>query len=347
MSFVRFADVRGHERALGVLRRSVDSGRVHHAYLFTGPAGVGKGLVARALAALVNCTSPVRDDGPDGAGSDACGRCSSCTKLAAGSQPDVLFIEPDGRQIKIDQVRELHAKTRFRPYESARRVVIVESADTLRDEAANALLKTLEEPRGDTMFVLVTSNPQRLLTTIVSRCQPVRFGALAPDTLTGILVARGVSEADARVAARLCGGSVGGALHVLETAAYDGRGELAGRLATVDRASTVELLAWADELGRAGQDLPDVLRMLRSVLRDAVLAEAGASPERLVNADLSGAIDAVRRGRGLGDLIGGIERIDEAERMLAGNVNPRMVCETLLLSLADDPRRPLAQRIPA
>ncbi len=343
MTLVRFADIRGHQRTLSVLRRSVASERVHHAYLFSGPDGVGKRLAAQAFAALVNCLSPVGD----GATLDACGTCVSCKKFASGSHPDFSVVVPDGRFIKIDQVRALHAMTRFRPYEAARRVVIVEDADTLREEAANALLKTLEEPRGDTMFVLVSSNAQKLLTTVVSRCQPLRFAALPALDVAALLAERGVSIHQAEVVGRLSGGSVGNALHALESDVWAARAEIAERLSGVRTASSGALLEWASELGGKNGNLPDVLGVFRSLVRDALLAKAGASATRFVNADLRTSIETYSSGQSIGELLGAAERIDEAEAMLRGNVNPRLVAETLLLTLADAPETPLAKRVPA
>ncbi len=136
---VFLGDILGHDRAIGALRRAHAAGRLHHAYLFSGPEGVGKRSTAAALAGLVNCEQPQGDLNT----LDACGRCSACLKLAAGQHPDLLVIEPEGRFIKIDQVRAVSAATRFRPYEGARRFVLVDKADALHEAAANALLKTL------------------------------------------------------------------------------------------------------------------------------------------------------------------------------------------------------------
>lgn len=337
-----FADIRGHERALGVLRRSVAAGRVHHAYLFMGPGGVGKHRAARAFAALVNCLSPTGE----GATLDACGACVSCLKLAGGNHPDYREVTADGRFIKIDQVRELHAVTRFRPYEAKRRVVLIDGAETMREEAANAILKTLEEPRGDTLFVLVTANPQQLLTTVISRCQPLRFGPLSADDVAALLAERGVDGQQADVAARLGGGSVGGALHVLESGVWERRADVAERLAGLKDGGSGALLEWAQALGQ-GDELSDVIEVFRSLARDAVLLAAGANERRLVNPDLRAAIERYAAGRTLPQLLGAVERLGEAEWMLKGNVNARLVAETLLLALSDAPERPLAPGLAA
>ncbi len=337
---LRFKSVRGHARPLGVLRRSIASGRLHHAYLFAGPEGVGKRRVADALTALVHCTD--RQGTVDEL--DSCGRCSACLKLAAGSHPDVVVVEPDGRFIKIAQIRDVHSKTRFQPFESERRVIVIDQADTIRDEAANALLKNLEEPRGDTMFVLVTANPQKLLTTIRSRCQMLRFGELTPRDVAAILVSLGADKDAALIAGRLSQGSVGGAQHVLESPIYAERRTLAARFAKLPESTSGEVLAFAEELGK-GAASRDTLAIARTLYRDAALISAGASENRVVHLDM---LDTVKRLAGLLDLTSltaAVARIGEAESMLNGNVNPRMAMETLLLTLADCPTRRLAPRL--
>ena len=315
--------------------------RLHHAYLFAGPEGVGKRRVADALTALVLCT----DRQGDTESLDSCGRCPACLKLAAGSHPDRVVVEPDGRFIKIAQVRDVHSRTRFAPFEGARRVIVIDRAETIREEAANALLKTLEEPRGDTMFILVTANPQRLLTTIRSRCQTLRFGGLEPSDVAAILVDGGESESASAVAGRLSGGSVGGASHVLSSAIYEERPALVSKFCGLPEFSSSEILGMAEELGRSDV-ARDALAIGRTLYRDAALLAAGASSDRLFHADLHAALDKLRARYSATELSSSVDRVNEAEAMLDGNVNPRMTMETLLLTLADCPTRPLARRLP-
>src|SRR5262249_36932563 len=144
----------------------------------------------------------------------ACGRCASCTRIERGVHADVLLIEPgDSGAIKIDQVRDAIDRAAYRPFEGRRRVVIVESADALVGEAQNALLKTLEEPPPSSVFVLLTSRPDLLLPTVVSRCHRLRFGPLAEaDVATVLMRDHGFSAADAHAAAATSEGSIGRAL---------------------------------------------------------------------------------------------------------------------------------------
>ena len=162
------------------LGRLLGQERVGHAMLFEGPEGVGKTTIAMAVAASLACLTPTAEG-------DACNDCRSCRALERGEHPDVARLERQGREIKIDQVRTATARLRYDPLVGRAKVLLVLEADRLREEAANALLKTLEEPSSRTHFLLVSSRPQLLLHTIRSRCQTLRFGPLAEGDLVSIL----------------------------------------------------------------------------------------------------------------------------------------------------------------
>ncbi len=177
---LRLSELVGQQVQRAALGRLLGQDRVGHAMLFEGPEGVGKTTIAGAVAASLACLQP-RVDG------DACGDCRSCRALERGEHPDVARLQRQGREIKIDQVRDATARLRYEPVLGRSKVLLVLEADRLREEAANALLKTLEEPSSRTHFVLVSSRPQLLLHTIRSRCQTLRFGPLAEEDLTSIL----------------------------------------------------------------------------------------------------------------------------------------------------------------
>ena len=172
-----FDNVLGQDRAKEILQLALAQNRLGHAYLFTGPAGVGKTLLARETAQAVLCRSP---------GARQCGACRDCLLFAHDGHPDFMLLQPEGtsRVIKISQVREYLIPTlSLMPVQSERRVAIIRDADALQEEAANAILKTLEEPVGATLFILVTGAPSALLPTILSRCQMVRFDPLGEGPL--------------------------------------------------------------------------------------------------------------------------------------------------------------------
>lgn len=204
-----FSDVSGQERAKRFLVRIARSGHIPHALLFSGLAGIGKEACALEFAKLVNCSSPTPTDN--------CGHCSSCRKITTGSSPDLVRVSRDGAFIKLDQVRELKDRVRFRPYENRWRVIIIQDAQHLREEAGNALLKILEEPPAGNIFILTALEPQMLLPTIVSRCCHIRLQPLEARIVEERLITdHGVAPEKARGIAELCEGSLERALWYTE-----------------------------------------------------------------------------------------------------------------------------------
>jgi DNA polymerase-3 subunit delta' len=195
----------GNAGVVEILRRAVELGRLPHAMIFAGPCGVGKRTLALLLAQLVNCASP--------SGGMACGGCLSCRKIAHGAHPDIRLIEPDGAFIKIEQIREMIGEVAYQPFEAKYRVVILDPAEQLKTEAANCMLKTLEEPASRTIIILITSNAYLMLKTIQSRSRLLQFAGIPRDQIEAHLVQNlGWSPRDAHLAAALSRGSLGGAL---------------------------------------------------------------------------------------------------------------------------------------
>src|SRR5689334_15856643 len=185
-----FAGIIGQERNIAVLRRTLASGKIAHAYLFSGIGGCGKKKSALALIEALFCG---RDEG--------CGSCPSCRKIAALSHPDLHLVEPEGAFIKIDQVRALQKDLAYRPFEASRKACIIDGADRLNPAAGNALLKTLEEPPGSALIILLTSAVDNVLPTIRSRCQQLSFHGLPESAIAAALGDAGLDGESARVAA--------------------------------------------------------------------------------------------------------------------------------------------------
>ncbi len=173
-----FSHIWGQDKAIAVLQNALRHERVPQAYLFSGCEGVGKKFTALMLAKALNCRE--KHD-------DACDHCVSCHKIDGGNHPDVRIIEPEGQFIKIDQIRDMQKDVGYKPFEGRRKVYILDNAETMRPEAANALLKTLEEPSADCLIILVTANVYALLPTVISRCQFVRFIGLGSEKLVALL----------------------------------------------------------------------------------------------------------------------------------------------------------------
>ncbi|MEK6607890.1 MAG: DNA polymerase III subunit delta' [Myxococcota bacterium] len=268
-----FASIVGQEHAIEGLRRAARADRLAGAYLFAGPAGVGKATAARALARALDC-----DEGDP----ESCAPCHACDRIEREMHPDVPWLRPDGASIKIEQVRDLQLRLAHRPNEARRRVVIVDPADKLYPNAQNALLKLLEEPRLDTHIVLISAAPHRLLPTVRSRCQRVTFVPLGAKAIAKLCEARGADTARAGEAARLCDGSVGRAIALLEGDALDRRMKAADAIAQAAASrSAASVFATATRLGSERPEIEATLEILRARCRDA--ASAADAPGRRVH----------------------------------------------------------------
>ncbi len=319
-----FASVLGHERIRALLSRAVASERVPPALLFTGPSGVGKKTLALAVGRALLCE---RRDG------DSCGVCAPCSRAQRGIHPDLVLLAPATAVIKIDQVRDLVREIAGRPFEARARAFVIDQADTLTEEAANALLKSLEEPPPSSHVFLVTAAPQALLPTIRSRCQTLRLGPLTEAVIESRLAAGGASPDEARLRASLSGGSLGAAL-AFESETYRAlREDLLALLETVGTAGPLERMAAADKLADL-EDVPAALTALRALLRDAMALRAGVAPESLLNADVAARLLEVARGR-VGERAGVLaEFVGETREALRGNANVPLSMDLLLEAFA-------------
>lgn len=346
-----FTSIRGHRSQVAALQRLVAKEQPGHAYLFEGPEGVGKDTVAQAFLARLACLEAPPDS------PDPCGHCRSCHALQRGEHPDLTRLQRDGQFIKIEAVRNATQRLRYEPVLGRIKGVVIEDADALGEPAANALLKTLEEPWPGTVFVLVTSKPQVLLDTIRSRCQVLRFAELAPDDIAALLVHEGRAPELARVAAQLAGGSMKEARVLCDPqrmALVDLVTQFAlglGQQPPTDAAAFVDLLA--ARLAQAGQeegeeaaekapdskgrkeftrlDLQWVLDVLRAVMRDAVLVASGLDAAALPNARHAAALQNLVERTEATRLIGIVDACQRLEDRMNLNPNPRLALEALLV----------------
>ena len=275
-----FSAIRGQAPALAFLQGALRRGRTPSAYLFLGPHHVGKRTAALALAQALNC-----GDAAARAAADACGLCPPCRKIAAAVHPDVDTVRPDGQFIKIDQVREVSERLVLLPFEARKRVVIVAQAERMNPQAANAFLKTLEEPPQDTLIVLCADDARRLPETIVSRCVPVRFRLLDAATARALLAAGGALEGEALdFALRFAQGRLrpelmGKAGHWMKLR-EDALHGLTGLQRPIFAQLSETIARWA-----AGEDWRFVLEWLESWFRDLALQAEGVPPAGLLNGD--------------------------------------------------------------
>ncbi|HEY3175367.1 MAG TPA: DNA polymerase III subunit delta' C-terminal domain-containing protein [Candidatus Polarisedimenticolia bacterium] len=322
----RFSEIAGHDRSLGVLRRCLADGRLHHSMIFHGPEAVGKRTVALSLAAALNCR--------EGSG-EACGACPSCRKVERQIHPDVRYLTLERTVIPIDAVRKLRDEAAYRPFEGRRRVFILDPADRMSTDAQNALLKTLEEPSRSSCLILITSRLMHLLPTTRSRCQLLAFGTMPPSVLTGHLVRLGHrGEAEAARASRLAAGRFGAALELdLEKLETD-RDELIEILERLSmEGPRAHVLDDTGFFGTETEEIGEGLTLLAGLVRDMMVLAWGASGEALIHADRTGRLQELAA-RFSGRLESMLDRVRMASADLERNVNRKLLLETMMFDLA-------------
>jgi DNA polymerase III subunit delta' len=316
------------ERSIRVLTSLLTSRSIPHALLFSGIEGVGKRTAATAFAMACNCTGRTVEGG-----AEACGQCGACRKIATGRHPDVLRVSPSGLQIKIDQIRDLCQSLAMKPYEARVRVAIIAEAHRMNPAAGNALLKMLEEPPDRTVLILTAPQTADLLPTIVSRCQHIRFKPIAPRHLAAMLAAAyGFSPEDATLTAALADGSVTRALAMQRRGWLQRRNWILSEMAELPLRQTSALLALAEKISLAKEDIPEVLDLMATWVRD--MAVAGFCPDRIIHQDLKSRITAAARRMDPRSLAHASRAIETARGRIRSNANPRLVLEVLWLSLA-------------
>jgi DNA polymerase-3 subunit delta' len=333
-----------------MLSRALKEDRLSHAYLFVGPPQVGKATTAIEFAQALNCRG---EDPP-------CHRCRECHMIGEGKHPDVEVVSPGGlcdepdhrdhaaegsKDIRICQVRRLERLLSRTPFQGRFRVVIVDPADALNEEAANAFLKTLEEPPASAVIILVTSCEEALPPTVRSRCRRVPFAPMPVARLAEALESGWSVPADeARLLARLSGGRLGWALAALEDeSVLETRRQALNEIWRLAAAGRDERFAYAGRLAaqfpRDRQAVLAALDLWRDWWRDVLLVRAGLLEGRedalppLTNVDALDKLTLEGTKYNMADLIRFLVAIGETRRYLQENVNPYLALEVLMLEL--------------
>jgi DNA polymerase III subunit delta' len=337
---VPFRTIIGHSRLLSLIARVIARDSMPPAVLLAGPAGVGKRLCAVAIAQAINCLQPQSAEGLE---RDACGECASCRRIARGIHPDVLVVEPgDMGTIKIEQLRDVIDRSQYRPFEGRRRVVIIDEADAAGGDAQSALLKTLEEPPSASVFILVSSMPDALLPTVLSRCPRLRFSPLTPNEVAGALIRdHGYAEQEARIAAAESDGSIGRALQSQSEELSEAR-DAAQRILeeaarTTDPVKRIHLARELSEgKGSPAEErnrLAARLRSLGSLLRDIGIVATRADRAMIANTDLEKPLEQLATSFDAQRSMHAYAAVDRALAALDRNASPKVVADWLLLEL--------------
>ena len=324
---MNWTSIFGHGDNIKMLRYMESRGRMPHAILLSGPSGIGKSMVARVLSAALLCQAPE---------ARPCGTCQSCLQLSHDSHSDFLLISPDGANIKIEQIRKMQHEVALAPYVSIRRVCVINEAELMTVQAANSLLKVLEEPVGDIVFILISSNRLMLLPTIISRCMTVAFQPLTEAVLTQALTDRGFLPEQAEVAARLSGGRMGKALLLLEPDGFAVRNEAADIIHGLLEGSMGQV--WDTALILEKKDRKDILQIFgyfTYILRDILMIVTRQDLQVLFNIDL---VEWLRQQECFWSeerLLKALRAVEAAVRALNANANARLTSEALLIKIYD------------
>ncbi len=326
--------VRGHEALVQGFRRAVRRGRLAHAYLFTGAAGIGKRLFAVELAKALLCENAAEGE------LEACDRCPSCVQVEANTHPDYFTAvrPPDVSEFPIELMRELCQTFALKSARGRGKVVSIDDADDLNQESANCFLKTLEEPPPRSVLILIGSTPDRQLQTIVSRCQVIRFAPLSVSLVEELLSDVEDTALRARLA-RLSGGSPGMARELADPALWEFRRELLAGLVK-SPIPTVELShQWMDFVEEAGKDSAVqrrraqlVVRLLVDFLDDALTLSTNGTPRRTEANEYAG-LETLARRAGPDRLLEALERCLEADRQIDRRVQLVLILEALMDAL--------------
>ncbi len=319
------------KQALRVAGRIFRHGNLAHAWLLAGQEGTGKEELARIMAGLLMCDRPLLDQEYV----EPCGACVHCSKLSRGTHPDLIVTEPDGAFIKLQQIHALQKAISYPPLEARSRAVLLLHAHRMNREAANALLKTLEEPPDRTFLILTASSINSLLPTIVSRCQVISCGGIETTDITSVLVEEGIAQEQAAIAAALSGGSLARARLMMDRG-LSFRGQFLKFLSLTPVRRISLLFDLANVMSGSVDDFLLSVAIIRAVVRDMLLlkicnrAEEGTT-DRVINQDLTIEIHAIASQFGMEQLDSYAQRLEEMERLSARNINRKMLSMALLV----------------
>jgi DNA polymerase-3 subunit delta' len=320
----------GNEWAVEMLKQHLTHNSVRHAYLFSGAPGLGRRTLALRLAQALNCPQPVAPGEP-------CRTCKTCQQIERMQYPDLAVIqaEKEGGTLKVEQIRAIRQSLVLKPYQGSYRVAVFLRFQEANANAANALLKTLEEAPAYVVLVLTADSPEQLLPTILSRCEVLRLRPLPVDAVEGYLKEHGANQTDARLLAHISGGRPGYALRLMKDKdTLDFRAQRLDDLQRLLPSTRRARFAYAEKLterkNEAKERLRETLLLWLSFWRDVLLSSAGAETP-LTNVDRTTEIEALAGKLSLAEARGLVAAAEGAIDQLERNVNPRLLVEVLLL----------------
>lgn len=323
-----FAELIGHQRQLAILRLALANERLHHAYLFVGPEGVGKRTIAMAFAKAIHCEKRK---------GDFCGDCVNCVRISDGNHPDVRVVGQlaDKKEISIQQIREIERGLNYRSFTGKRKITIIDPATLMNPSAQNALLKTLEEPPQESLIILIAPNSGGLLPTLRSRCLRLSFAPLRRGEVAAYLRAKHGQTADqAEFLAAISMGSIGAAASLDKDELTEKRRVWTGTLSDLRAGDYQSAMAAAEPLAVNRDEALQFLGWAASWYRDLLIYAVTHKADELVNLDL---LEQIKRQSASGDverICSSLARTQGAAAAIQRNLNRRMVLERLLFNVA-------------
>ncbi|RCW50715.1 MULTISPECIES: DNA polymerase III subunit delta' [unclassified Halanaerobium] len=321
-----FSSVSGQDKAVEILKDEIKNGRISHAYLFSGQGGLGKKKLALEFAKAVFCSNKKLD---------SCDSCISCRKVDHSNHPDLKTIvkAEDKSAISIDQIRELKKEITYKPYESDRKIYIIEDADLMTKEAANSLLKTLEEPPEFATIILLVEDEGKLLPTIVSRCQKVKLTDVSAELIKDILLKKDLPQDKAEILSYLAEGSPGRAVKFAENESFfEKRKSIYNFIAAIDKKTTVEIFSAADQFNKLiNNDFP-FFYLLSNWYRDIIMFKQNYE-QGVKNIDY---LDLIKKSTDKyteKNIMDKLEYIELAKKYIDSNVRKDLALEVLLFKL--------------
>ncbi|HAP66506.1 MAG TPA: DNA polymerase III subunit delta' [Nitrospinae bacterium] len=345
-----FNNILGQERAKKILINSLIKGNISHAYIFAGPEEVGKKLTALTFAKALNCINGKED---------CCEECLSCKKINSLNHPDLIIIrkgdentkintisdikrdfgdedkDKESKSIKIGAIRELQRRLSLKSYEGKKKLAIIDNAEDMTREALNSFLKTLEEPLGETVIILITSNTHSLLPTVVSRCQVIKFNPLSDEHIKEILIKNyKFSENDASTLSSLSKGRLGSALSMDYESFCKFREDALKLLGSSIKGDLEYVFTESKRLSSDKDKLPQFLDLVADLLRDAVAIKGIGTDENVINKDVSDKIRGFSDGLHIHNILNMVDSVQQTKSLLDRNANHQLAIEVMMLNIA-------------
>ena len=326
-----FSKIIGHHKQVETLRMALANGRLHHAYLFVGPEGVGKRTVALSLARAVHCI---------GRNNDFCGQCAACARIQAGNHPDVRVIEPlqGKKEISIQQIREIEKELNFRSFSGGRKIAVIDPATLMNLPAQNALLKTLEEPPQGSVLILIAASAGGLLPTLRSRCLRLSFSPLSRDLLANFLAsAKGMDTEAAHLSAAVAMGSVGTAVRIDSDELRERRQTWMDKLCSLGAGDYRAATEAAEALANNRDESLKFLEWAETWYRDLLIHSVTQNTQAIINLDMLTQIEAHSARSDTERLLSLLAQTTAAGAQIQRNLNRRMVLENWFFTVVGAP----------